>query len=138
MSAFEKLGGALRDLQETLLSLAPGGLAHRSVSGSSPITPLFFFCAFTLLAAVSLGVFSDNCWLQLGAFSLFAATLVVGMGVYLGCLFKRPDLLRSENFTLATRSDSDEKVTEPVQFTPPEGQPPVESVGKGEDSESKS
>ena len=88
MSAFEKLGSALRDLQETLLSLAPGGLAHRSVSGSSPITPLFFFCAFTLLAAVSLGVFSDNCWLQLGAFSLFAATLVVGMVVYLGCLFK--------------------------------------------------
>ena len=137
MSVFEKLGGVLRDLQETLLALAPGGLAHRSVSGSSPITPLFFFCAFALLATVSLGVFSDNCWLQLGAFLLFAGTLIVGMGVYFYCLVKKPDLLRSENFTLAAGKDSDEKAT-PVQLTPPESQPPVESIGKGEDSESKS
>lgn len=103
MSAFQKLGEILQELQETLLSLTPGGMARRAASGSSPITPLFFFCFFALVSAVSLGVFSDNYWLQVGAFGLFAATLVVSVAVYLICLKRRPDLLRSEHYDLQTR-----------------------------------
>ena len=106
MSAFQKLGEILQDLQETLLSLTPGGMARRTTSGSSPITPLFFFCFFALVAAVSLGVFSDICWLQAAAFALFATTLVVSFCVYLYCLSKRPDLLRSESYDLEIRKTS--------------------------------
>ena len=136
MSAFQKLGEILQDLQETLLSLTPGGMARRTTSGSSPITPLFFFCFFALVAAVSLGVFSDICWLQAGAFALFAATLVVSFCVYLYCLWRRPDLLRSENYALATRGEEEkERGIEPETDAHGEGAPPVT---KGEGAESAS
>lgn len=99
MGVFQKLLGVLQELQEAVLPLAPGG-AGRRPAGASPITPLFFFCAFALLAAVSLGVFSDNDWLRVGAFVLFAATLVFSVCVYSFCLARRPDLLRSEGYEL--------------------------------------
>ena len=106
MGALHKFREALSDL---VAELTPGGVARRATSGASPIAPLFFFCAFALLAAMSLGVFSDNLRLQTAAFVLFAATLALSVGVYLYCLWRRPDLLRSESFMLETRNDNIEK-----------------------------
>ena len=130
MSALHKFREALADL---VAELTPGGVARRATSGASPIAPLFFFCAFALLAAMSLGVFSDNLRLQTAAFALFAATLALSVGVYLYCLWRRPDLLRSEGFTLATRSDDVVKADRI-----PRREKNVEPVEKAENSETPS
>ena len=130
MSALHKFREALSDL---VAELTPGGVARRATSGASPIAPLFFFCAFALLASMSLGVFSDNLRLQTAAFVLFAATLALSVGVYLYCLWRRPDLLRSEGFTLATRSDDVVKADRI-----PRREKNVEPVEKAENSETPS
>ena len=103
--------GALNTLKEALseliAELTPGGAVRRATVGSSPITPLLYFCAFAALVAMPIGVFSKNQWLQNAAFAVFAATLGVGVAVYLACLKWRPDLLRSEGFVLSSRDRGD-------------------------------
>ena len=92
----------LKDLKDLLLEIAPGRFWGSLGARTNPLTPLLFFCAFTLLAAVSLGVFNKTnlaCW----AFALFSVTIIASFVTYCVCLCWWPDKLRSESYDLALR-----------------------------------
>ena len=95
---------ALDKLRDAVSDLTPGGMARRAASNASPVAPLFVFCGLAGLVSVALSAFSDDARLQVAAFSLFALTLALGVVVYLFCLARRPDLLRSENYDLEIRN----------------------------------
>ena len=127
--------GALNKFQEALSELiselTPGGMVRRAAAGSSPITPLLYFCAFAALVAMPIGVFSKNQWLQNAAFAVFAAVLGISVLVYLICVIWRRDLLRSEHFVLSSRNDEKE-VDRESEAGPQEGSSP--SMAKGEEA----
>ena len=106
MSALNKFQEALSEL---ISELTPGGMVRRAAAGSSPITPLLYFCAFAALVAMPIGVFSKNSGLQNAAFAVFAAVLGISVVVFLVCLMRRPDLLRSESFVLSSRDSEGER-----------------------------
>ena len=91
----------LKDLKNLLHEIAPGRFWGNLGARTNPLTPLLFFCAFTMLAAVSITVFSEASYLlKMLAFGLFATVIGVSILVYLVCLVIKPDLLRSESFSL--------------------------------------